>query len=436
MNLDSLEFVFLFLPCLLILNFILPQKYRHFLISLSSILFFFLLQPQMLPVLLIFTSCDYVFGYVLSKTQNAIFKKIILAFSLVFNLAVFVLSQYSNMIPFIIGVAVISLVKITYIFSIYSGKITSTDNIFVYLANVLCFPTSIAGPINDYAEIGFNIRNNQKSLSKFGKGACEFVYGLFKKVVIADNISALLLNIAPDNSIPKDSLGAILWVSCNLFVLTYTIMGYSQMARGVCKMLGFDVISNFNFPFMATSVKEFFKRFNTSLSLFCKKYIYIPFGGSHNGKLCMITSTLLATLLGTLWYGFSLNTVLCALYFAVIIILEKLLSTGKKGPKIVLNLFTLITLLPGYLLLITKTPGEFSYLVSSLLGLNQVRFMSENTLYYLNNYAVFLFLAVVLLFDFGKRISKRYSHSTKIYSGVLVSLFNVFLLAISTAFML
>lgn len=436
MNLDSLEFLFLFLPALVLINFILPHKFRPLILLISSLAFFFFLQPQMLVVLLAFTLCDYVFGYVLSKTQNAIFRKTVLVMSVMFNVAVFVLSQYTQMVPFIIGVSVISLVKISYIFSVYNRKIPSTDNIIAYLSNVFCFPTAIAGPINDYVEIGYNIKNNKKSLSKIGIGASEFIYGLFKKVVIADNVSLLISSISPDNAIPEDMVGAILWVGSKLLVLTYTLLGYSQMARGICKMLGFDVKSNFHYPFTATTVKDFFNRFNVTLNSFVKKYVYIPLGGSQKGTLCMITSTLLTTLLATLWYGFSLNTVLCAFYFATIIILEKVLSTGKRGNKVILNIFTLITLLPGYLFLITSEPSDFSYLVSSLLGQNHARLMSDVTRYYLGNYWVFILLGIFFLFDFGKRIFDKISRSKKVYNAILLSIFNIFSLAISVAFML
>lgn len=436
MKLDSIEFLFIFLPCLILVNTLLPHKFRPLVLTLSSIAFLFLLQPQMLLMVLVFVLCDYVLGFVLSKTQNKVLRTFILTVSILFNLSVFVLSQYFEIMPYIVGVSVISLVKITYIVSIYNGKITSTDNVIAYLANVLCFPTLMAGPINEYAQISYTVKNDKKSLSKFGNGASQFIYGLFKKVVIADNISMLLSSISPDNVIPKDALGAILWVLCHLFVLLYTLLGYSQMAVGICKMLGFELKSNFNYPFMSTSVKDFFRRFNISLNNFAKKYIYIPLGGNQKGRVCMITSTLVATLLSTLWYGFSLNTVLCAFYFAVIIIFEKLLSKGKNGPKILLNILTMVMLVPGYLLLITNEPSDFSYLVSSLFGQNHVLFASDLTKYYLGNYAVFIFFAVFFLFDFGNRIYKRVSHSKKWYVNVLVSSYNVLLLALCVAFML
>ncbi len=437
MNIDSLEFVYLFLPVLIFVNFITSKKYKHILLLAFSILFLALLQPQMTPVLLVFCLSDYVFGFVMSKTKNKILRTSILVMSILFNIAVFVLSQYLDLIPFIIGVSVVSLVKITYIISIYLNRISSTDNIIVYLSNVLCFPCLIAGPINDYSDISFRIKNGEKSFSRFGDGATEFIHGLFKKVVIADTMSVFILKLSSDSIIPYDSLGAWSWVIANLFELTFSLLGYSQMARGICKMLGFNIKSNFNYPFMSTSVKEFFKYFNTSLNTFAKKYIYIPLGGSRNGKLCMITSTLAATLLTTIWYGFSLNTVMCAFYFAIIIILEKILSQGiNKAPKFILTILTLMCLTPGYLMLITNEPQDFSYLISSMIGQNYSTVFTKNTLYYLSNYMPFLLFGIISLFDFGGRIYKRLIHSNKTLFTVLVSIYNIFILAICTAFML
>ncbi len=437
MNLDSINFVYLFLPVIILINYFTPKKYMHLLILISSIVFFSFLQPQMMPVLVVFCLSDYVFGYVMSKTQNKFLRTSILVMSVVFNISVFVLSQYLDIIPFIIGVSVVALVKITYIVSIYLNRISSTDNIILYLANVLCFPCLIAGPINDYSDISFRIKNGEKNLSRFGDGATEFIYGLFKKVVIADQMSVLIAKLSPSGNIPEDTLGSWFWVIASLFNLLYTLLGYSQMARGICKMLGFDIKSNFNYPFMATSVKEFFKSFNTSLNSFSKKYIYIPLGGSRNGTLCMITSTLAATLLTTIWYGFSLNTVMCAFYFATVIILEKMLSNGtNKTPKILLRILTVICLMPGYLMLITNEPQDFSYLVSSMLGQNYSLAYTKGSLYYITNYSPFLILGAVLLFNYGNKIYKRVRHSNKIFVVVFGAIYNILILAFTTAFML
>ncbi len=436
MNLDSIAFLYLFLPIMLLINFITPKKYKHVIILFFSLLFFILLQPQMTPVLIVFCLSDYVFGFVMSKTHNKILKTSILTMSIIFNVAVFVLSQYLDLIPFIIGVSVVSLVKITYIISIYLNKISSTDNIIVYLSNVLCFPCLIAGPINDYSDISFRIKNGEKNFSRFGDGATEVIHGLFKKVVIADTMSVLISKLSVNGAIPYDSFGAWFWTIAHLFELTYTLLGYSQMARGICKMLGFDIKSNFNYPFMATSVKDFFRNFNTSLNTFAKKYIYIPLGGSRNGKLCMITSTLAATLLTTIWYGFSLNTVMCAFYFAVIIIFEKLLSKGvNKSPKFILTLLTIVCLTPGFLMLITNEPQDFSYLVSSMLGQNYTLPSTRNSLYYVGNYAPFLIIATLLLFNFSNRIYKFIKKTNKTIYIALYSIYNIGILAICTAFM-
>ena len=437
MNLDSINFVFLFLPAILLINFFTPKKYKHLSILIFSLSFFIFLQPQMTPVLIVFCLSDYVFGYVMSKTQNKIFRTSILVMSILFNVSVFVLSQYLELIPFIIGVSVVSLVKITYVVSIYLNKISSTDNIIVYLCNVLCFPCLIAGPINDYSDISFRIKNGERNFSRFGAGSTEFIHGLFKKVVVADNMSVLILKLSPDGAIPYDSFGAWFWVIAHLFELTYTLLGYSQMARGICKMLGFDVKSNFNYPFMASSVKEFFRNFNTSLNTFAKKYIYIPLGGSRNGTLCMITSTLAATLLTTIWYGFSLNTVMCAFYFATIIILEKLLSIGaNKTPKFILTLLTLVFLTPGFLMLITNEPQDFSYLLSSMLGQNYALPSTRNSLYYVENFAPFLILGTLLLFSFSNHIYKRIKKTNKTIYAISFSIYNLGILAICLVFMI
>lgn len=432
---DSIWFVYLFLPAVLLLNYLIPTKCEPFLLSIANILFLLCIQPQMLSVIFLFTAADYLLGIFLEKTEKPPVRTFFVVLSVLLNIGVFAFSQFTQHLPAIFGVSVIALVKLTYIFDLYRKKIPSVKNPFFFFATVLCFPCLTYGPINTYADLSFSIRHSRKNLNLFGSGASLFVYGLFKKIFLADTLSDLAQKLSCE---PETVFGAWAWTICSALALYYLLFGYAQMAQGICRMLGFKTTAGFLSPFSSTSLKEFFRRFHVSLHEFSRKYIYIPLGGNRNGVVGMSLAVLCAATATTLWYGFSLNKVLTALFFAAALLLEQLFF-GKTKNKFSIVLRTVLTytvLLFGFVLFAGSSLTDSMNIISAMFHLKDVAVVDQTVRFYAREYAVFIFISVFMLFDFGKKIHKWFQHKHSPVYIILYSLFHLLLLFLCTAYMI
>ncbi len=432
---DSVWFVFLFLPAVILLNYITPTRFRSIIITLSSIVFLLLVDPYMLPLMLVFVFVDYLLGIFVEKSNQNLAKKLLVTLSILFNSAVFILSQYVTEFPVVLGVSVVSLVKISYIFDINSGKISAERNIFSYLSAVLCFPCLYYGPIQSLSSVSYMIRSGKETLANFGSGASLFIYGLFKKVIISDMLYTMLDKLYPS---VNTTIGAWVWIIFSVLAFYYLLLGYSQMAQGLCKMLGFKVNQNFSFPFMAGSVTEFFRRFNIGLAEFVRKYVYIQFGGNRHGVVCLICSVSASCIVMSLWYGFSLNKVVAALFFAIIIVVEKtIFNNFKRLPfKILHCIFTYVYLFVGFTLFLTSSATEASTLLSTAFGLQNSALYDNGVLSCIFEYLPILIASVLMIFDFLKKINRAIQKKKSVFLNVLFVCFNLVVLFVCTAYIL
>ena len=394
---DSVWFVFLFLPAVILLNYLTPSKFRSIVVSISSVLFLLFTDPYMLPLMLVFVFVDYLLGIFVDKSKSGFTKNVLITFSILFNVSVFVLSQYVSVFPVVLGVSVVSLTKISYLFDIKAGKCTAEKNVFTYLSAVLCFPYLYYGPILNVSNVSYMIRSGKETLANFGSGASLFIYGLFKKIIISDMLYSMLEKLYPSTN---TVVGAWLWIVFTILAFYYMLLGYAQMAQGICKMLGFKINQNFSFPFMAGSVTDFFRRFNMGLSEFVRKYVYIPFGGNRRGTVCLICSVAASCMVTTLWYGFSLNKVVAALFFAIIIIVEKTLLSRKEplAIKIVHYVFTYGYLLVGFTLFFTNSATEARTILSGAFGLENAIIYNNAVLSCISEYLPILLISFIMLF--------------------------------------
>ena len=432
---DSVWFVFLFLPAVILLNYILPTRFRNIIIALSSILFLLFVDPYMLPLMLFFVLVDYLLGILIEKANNNFVKKIVVALSIVFNIVVFILSQYITVFPVVLGVSVVALVKLSYIFDIRSGKTNAERNIFTYLSAVLCFPCLYYGPIQNPSNTSYMIRSGKETLTNFGSGASLFIYGLFKKIVISDMLYTMLSKLYPSvNTV----FGAWMWIIFSILAFYYLLLGYSQMAQGTCKMLGFKINQNFSFPFMSGSITEFFRRFNIGLAEFVRKYVYIKFGGNRHGVVCLICSVSASCIIMTLWYGFSPNKVVSALFFAIGIIIEKTIfdKSNILPFKILKRVFAYAYLLIGFTLFLTQSATEATTLLSSALGLNNSVLYNDGVMSCLLEYLPILIASVFMIFDFSKKANRAIQKKKSIFLNVVFVLFNLAVLFVCTAYIL
>ncbi len=430
---DKIWFVFLFLPCVIFVNYFTPNKYRSILISLSSIAFLAICDLFMLPLVLMFVLVDYFLGLFIDRTNSKATQNVIMSLSILLNLGVFILSQYISVFPVILGVAVISLVKVSYLADIKCGKSSAQKNIFSYLSAVLCFPCLLYGPILNVSNTNYMIKSGKPTLTIFGSGASLFIYGLFKKVIISDMLYSMLDKVYPSvNTV----LGAWIWIIFSVLAFYYLFLGYAQMAEGVCKMLGFKINQNFSFPFMSCTISDFFRRFNIGLTEFTRKYIYINLGGNRSGFLALILAVVVSSVFSTLWYGFSLNKLIASLFFAIGIIIEKTLLNKPKPLffKIVYTFVMYAYLLVGFTLFFTGSATEATLLVKSAFAFEGNLLFDTNILGCISEYLSILALSVLMLFNFPKLANRAIQKKKSVFLNIIFVLFNLSVLFICTAY--
>ncbi len=430
---DSVWFVFLFLPTVILLNYLTPNKYRSIIVSISSVLFLLFTDPYMLPLMLVFVFVDYILAIFVSKSNSKFVKNTHVSLSVIFNISVFILSQYVSIFPIVLGVSVVSFTKMSYLFDIRSGRCSAEKNIFTYLSAVLCFPCLYYGPILNVSNVSYMIRSGKETLANFGSGASLFIYGLFKKIIISDMLYSMLEKLYPSTN---TVIGAWLWIVFTILAFYYMLLGYAQMAQGICKMLGFKINQNFSFPFMAGSVTDFFRRFNMGLAEFVRKYVYIPFGGNRHGAVCLICSVAASCIVTSLWYGFSLNKVVAALFFAIAIVVEKTLLSHKEplAIKIVHYIFTYGYLLVGFTLFFTSSATEARTILSGAFGLENAIVYDNGVLSCISEYLPILLISLLMVFDFSKKANRAIQKKKSIFLNIVFVLYNLLLLFMCTAY--
>jgi len=357
-----------FLPLLLMVYyFFKKRKIRNIILLIFSLFFYAWGEPKYIFLLIISIIFNYGIGIFLDKKKK---NKYILALGIVINLLlIFVfkyldlgvsiinhvldkqLSYFNIMIP--IGISFYTFQVISYIVDVYRGKVKAEKNILNLGLYVALFPQLIAGPIVKYNEINEQIINRKENFNKFYDGVKRFMIGFVKKIVIANNMAIIcdtIYNFQGSQSMP------ILWLAAIAFALNiyYDFSGYSDMAIGLGGMFGFKIPENFNYPYAAWNISDFWRRWHISLSSWFKEYVYIPLGGNRVSKLKMIRNLLVVFVLTGLWHGASYNFIIWGLYYGFFIIIEKLFLKNiykkSKKTKPILYLVNMIIIIIGWVI--------------------------------------------------------------------------------------
>ena len=349
---SSLSFLFLFFPLTFILYIAVPNwTYRNILLIITSLIFYAWGEPVYV-ILMLFSS---IFNYYMGTELERLYyddrkQKINLIFSIIINLAVLVFFKYYgfllNTIGGIIGIHIphpeLSLPiglsfytfrNLSYLFDIYLSKVSAQRNFLTFAVYSTMFPYTSAGPIVRYTDIETQLKQRTINISKFGIGAELFVKGLAKKVLLADNLSVLYSSICghPQMSVFTSWLGILAYT----MQLYFDFSGYSDMAIGLGKMLGFDFNKNFDYPYISTSVSEFWRRWHISLGSWFRDYIYIPLGGSRCSKWKSFRNTMIIFLVSGLWHGANWTFICWGAFHALLFLPLLLMGRNRKYKDIV-----------------------------------------------------------------------------------------------------
>ena len=324
MGFTSHVFLFAFLPAMLAIYYLCPRRGRNFLLLLGSLAFYALAAPGRLPLLLGLTAFTWLMGLLLGRWQ----KKALLWLAVAVNLLPLAFFKYGTaQLP--LGLSFYAFYCIGYVTDVYCRRAQAQRNGAVFALNISFFPKLVSGPITPYAMLEQQIFDRRESWEAFADGIELFLVGLGKKLLLAGPMGRLFaLLLAGQGSL--SGWAALLAYSLQLY---FDFSGYSDMARGLGRMFGFSLPKNFNYPYTATSLTDFWRRWHMSLSAWFRDYVYIPLGGSRRGRGRLAVNLLVVWGMTGLWHGPSWNFLLWGLYYGLLLTAEKLLNLPKRCPK-------------------------------------------------------------------------------------------------------
>lgn len=427
---SSLTFLFAFLPLVLIAYYAVPLKAKNVIIMISGIVFYAWGEPLYVFAMLLSTAIDYCAGIIIHKFDDR--PKIRLAcllVSLIMNLGLLATFKYLGFIinsanawfgwtipnpnlPLPIGISFFTFQSMSYTIDLYRRKIKVQKNPVSFIGFVSLFPQLVAGPIVRYEDIQNEIDNRTITEKMVGEGICRFITGLGKKVLIANNIGLLWTSVKEMANFDYTQLSVVtawLGILAFTFQIFFDFSGYSDMAIGLGRMMGFNFPENFDYPYMSHSISEFWRRWHMTLGSWFKSYIYIPLGGNRKGLGRTIFNLMVVWAVTGIWHGASWNFLLWGMYFGVLIVLERLFL-GKwleKIPSFFSWLYTFILVVFGWVLFeaIDQTNVDiglmfnqvFSY-IGAMFGANGV-FMDDFATSALMDYGIMFAICILASSD-------------------------------------
>ncbi len=348
--------------------YILPRKCRNAFLLIADLVFYGWGEPVMVLLMLISIVINYIAGLMIAKTESKNNKKLILILSVIIDLGILGFFKYAGFItenlnvalPFLnipkisvplpIGISFYTFQIMSYTIDVYREDTKAQKNIVAFGTYVSLFPQLIAGPIVRYRDVDIQLDNRRENIEQFSHGVRLFALGLAKKVLLANPMGALWDSLRETQN--GGVLGAWIGVIAFSFQIYFDFSGYSDMARGLGNMLGFEFLENFNYPYISKSITEFWRRWHISLGTWFREYLYIPLGGNRRGKARTLLNLLIVWMLTGLWHGASWNFVLWGLYFGVLLIIEKLflLKVLKKLPSFVSHIYSLFFIVFGWVI--------------------------------------------------------------------------------------
>ena len=435
---SSITFLFYFLPILLIIYFIVPKKFKNLVLFIFSLFFYFYGEPKYGFLLLLSCIINYIMGSLIDKHRK--YGKIFLIIALVYDIGSLLYFKYLDFfieninnifkseIPLFhiimpIGISFFTFQTVSYVVDIYNKKVEPSKSFLNFATYVCLFPQLVAGPIVRYETIASELKNRESNFDAFALGVKRFTIGLAKKVLIANLLGEMCTSLA---SLPNGSVMSYLCQAVGYTLQIYfDFSGYSDMAIGLGLFFGFHFLENFNYPLVASSITDFWRRWHISLSSFFRDYVYIPLGGNRVSLLKWIRNIFIVWFLTGFWHGASWNFILWGLYFASFLVLEKKIY-GKylNNTKVFKYIYTIVLVVISFVIFNSQSLNDIKIFLSSMFGLNNLPLINTETLYYIRSYLVLLIIAIIastpLLKVIGNKLKKLEFLEPVIYIGIII----------------
>lgn len=415
---SSLTFLYFYLPAVLLIYFLTPKRGKNMIILLSGLLFYAWGEPIYVIIMVLSTLIDYTAGRVMHHfDQDEKKRTLCLLISVVMNLGLLAVFKYGSFfitnlngllgasipdpqLPLPIGISFYTFQSMSYTIDLYRRNIKVQRSFVDFAAYVTLFPQIVAGPIVRYGEVAKELRRRTINVNKIGDGIGIFVCGLAKKVLLANNIGAVWTQVKAMDYTEISTLTAWIGILAFTFQIYFDFSGYSDMAVGLGKMLGFRFPKNFDHPYLSRSISEFWRRWHITLGSWFRSYVYIPLGGNRKGLPRTILNLMIVWALTGMWHGASWNFILWGLYFGVLIVIERL-GWGKilaRLPCVVSTLYTFLLVIFGWILFDTSTLAGAGQYFFALFGATGVGFDSAS-LYLLSSSAVVFVVCILASTD-------------------------------------
>ena len=410
---SSLTFLFLFFPIVIGVYYLCPRALRNLWLLAASLLFYAWGEPVYIRLMVASILFNYLCGLgvaALQKREKKGIAKTLLILCVVGNIGALGVFKYADLLigtingiagshlallelALPIGISFYTFQALSYVIDVYRGTVAAQKNPITFGTYIALFPQLIAGPIVQYKTVEEQLSRRRETTAQFAAGIGRFTVGLGKKVLIANQVGALWDTVS---ALPQAQLAAgTAWLGALAFTfqIYFDFSGYSDMAIGLGKMLGFEFLENFDYPYLSRSITEYWRRWHISLGTWFREYVYIPLGGNRHGLSRQILNLILVWGLTGLWHGASWNFLLWGLYYGVILIVEKvwLLRPLQKAPAAVQHLYSLLLIMLGWIIFaltdFSAIGGYFAALFGAHGGLD------SSTMYLLTSNLILLVIA-------------------------------------------
>ncbi len=437
---SSLVFLFVFLAIHLIVYMLVADRYRNVVLLVSSLIFYSWGGPQYLLLLVGDTFASWLFARLIESSDSKSRKRlwlvaecvVLLGLLGIFKYLTWILSGFQmvfgvpELIPNIIlpiGISFYTFQLISYVVDVYRGEIHAQPVFWKLLLYSSLFHQCIAGPIVRYETVQDEIDHRKPSRTDIYYGVRRFCIGLAKKAVLANSCAAVadtLLPVGDPIVFSQVTTGYWLGMLFYMFQIYLDFSAYSDMAIGMGRMVGFHYLENFNYPYMATSVQDFWRRWHISLSSFFRDYVYIPLGGSRCSTVMYVRNIFIVWFLTGMWHGASWNYILWGLYFALFLLLEKFVIKDRL-PKVAAHIYALVVVYLGWVLFHFEDFSQMGCVMLGVFGLSGNGFTSlEVHTLFLQNIFLLIF-CVIACTSFGKWLHGQLFQLAKRNNGALIA---------------
>ena len=456
---SSLAFVYIFLPICFLLYFFVAKNIKqcNYILLIMSLIFYAWGEPKWIILMIISTLVEYIGALVIDKNRGTTKAKIALGLSVATSLSFLFVFKYFDFFSFNfanifgltpkllnltlpIGISFYTFQTITYIVDVYKEKVPVQKSFATLLLYVSMFPQLIAGPIVKYSDIEYQLNNRKLNSHFVGEGVIRFLVGLFKKIVIA-NIAGEMATKFLDSDLEMLSFcGAWIGILSYTLQIYFDFSAYSDMAIGLGKIFGFTYPENFNYPYIATTISDFWKRWHISLTTFFREYLYIPLGGNRKNH---VINLLIVWLLTGFWHGSAWNFILWGLYYYLLICIERLFL-GKlieRLPSLFGHLYTMFLVIIGWVFFYFEDMERLREFFKILLGFGAPEFIGITDKAVFLNHIVFFIFAIIAVTPVSRIIKKLFikltskTDTTQKVGDIVLIVYSLFLLFINTAAM-